>query len=62
MAVINRKTLTIDANVKFHVDTDVAYDALTVVKIWLNEDSDRKLEAEQLDDGTWILHLFEGKQ
>ena len=60
MAKINRKTLTIDANVNFHVDTETAYDALTIIKIWLNEDSDRQLESEQLDDGTWILHLFEG--
>lgn len=58
MATINKSAITVDVDVKMHIDTDTAYKALTIIDIWLGENPGRRLEARQSTDGTWITNLF----
>lgn len=58
MAVINKRELTIDVDVKFHVETDTAFHALTIIDIWLAENPKRKIETVQFSDGTWCNNLI----
>lgn len=58
MAIINKKAISIDVDVKFHVETDTAYQALNIIDIWLAENPGRKIEIEQFEDGTWCNNLI----
>ena len=60
MAQLNKRPLTVDIDVKLHVDIDVAYQALNIIDIWLDENPLRKIEVEQLEDGTWCNNLIPG--
>lgn len=55
------QTLDIDVNVKMHVDTDTAYNALNIIDIWLAENPGRKIETKQFEDGTWCNNLIPSK-
>lgn len=52
----------ITVNVKLHVDTDTAMQALNIINIWLSEDPRRQIEIEQFDDGTWRNSLIDADQ
>ena len=58
MTVINKKAISVDVDVKFHVETDTALQALNIIDIWLAENPDRKIEIEQFEDGTWCNNLI----
>ncbi len=53
-----KNEITVDVKVKMHVDEDTAQNALNIIEIWLEENADRRIEAEQLTDGSWIMNLI----
>lgn len=53
-----KREITVDVKVKMHVDEDTAQNALNIIEIWLEENADRRIEAEQLTDGSWIMNLI----
>ena len=58
MAIINKGVVTIDVDVKMHVDIDTALKALNIIDIWLDENPERQIEAAQCSDGKWIMNLI----
>ena len=58
MAAVTKTPITVEVDVKLHVDTDTAYGAAKIIEIWLNENPEREIEAEQGFDGKWKLTLW----
>lgn len=52
-----KNELLIDVDVKMHVDTKVARQAMDIVDIWLNEDGRRSLRGMCLNDGSYHTEL-----
>ena len=58
MAFAIKRKISVDVDVKFHIETDTAFQALNIIDIWLAENPKRKIETMQFSDGTWCNTLI----